>query len=93
MGRPERRQADATLASLGQELNVNALRELGLSVRVADLERDRWAAFSIVELEWLTTAQAPQGLEGAPGESLPEQANAELERRARGATRGEADAA
>ena len=59
-------------AELARELNENALRELALLVRIDELERNRWAAFSLVELEWISTA-----------ETLPEQANAELERRAR----------
>jgi hypothetical protein len=77
-----------TVASLRRELNVNALRELELSVRVAELERGRWTAFSIVELEWMTNALVPGDQETWGGETLPEQANAELERRTH--ERGEA---
>jgi hypothetical protein len=54
--------------------------------RIAALERERWTAFSIVELEWLTNAvlpyDPPQPWSGA---TLPEQADAELDRRARAA--------
>jgi hypothetical protein len=69
---------------LVRELNVNAQRELALAVRIEGLERNRWSMFSLVELEWLTNAQVASGLEAhfEPTE-LPEQANAELERRAR----------
>jgi hypothetical protein len=69
-------------ARLVRELNENALRELALAVRIDDLERNRWAAFTLVELEWITNATTdPAG--DALGEVLPEQANAEMERRAR----------
>ena len=80
---------ERTVASQRQELNVNALRELDLSVRVDELERDRWAAFTLSELEWITSAQHDSS-EPAAGEgaSLPAQANAELERRARASSYG-----
>lgn len=69
-------------ARLVRELNENALRELALLVRIDELERNRWAAFSLVELEWISTATVdPDG--DASAETLPGQANAELERRAR----------
>ena len=69
-------------AMLVRELNENALRELALLVRIDELERNRWAAFSLVELEWISTATVdPDG--DASTEELPEQANAELDRRAR----------
>lgn len=69
-------------ARLARELNENALRELALAVRVDELERNRWAAFTLVELEWITSATAdPAG--DALGEALPEQANFEMDRRAR----------
>ena len=73
-----------TVALQRHELNVNALRELDLSVRVDELERDRWSAFTLSELEWITRAQHDESEQG-PGDaaSLPAQANAELERRAR----------
>ena len=79
------RSEDArTVASQRRELNVNALRELELSVRVAELERDRWAAFTLSELEWITSAQHDSSeLAAGEADSLPAQANAELERRAR----------
>jgi hypothetical protein len=78
------------VASQRQELNVNALRELDLSVRVAELERDRWAAFSLSELEWITGAQHDASELGAgEGDSLPAQANAELELRARASSDGD----
>ena len=65
-------------ARLVRELNENALRELALLVRIDELERDRWAAFSLVELEWISTATVdPDG--DAPAETLPGQANAELD--------------
>lgn len=52
--------------------------------RIAELESGRWAAFSIIELEALTNAflpdDRPQPWSGA---TLPEQADAELDRRAR----------
>ncbi len=69
-------------ARLVRELNENALRELALLVRIDELERNRWAAFSLVELEWISTATVDPLGDGA-AETLPEQANAELERRAR----------
>jgi hypothetical protein len=71
--------------ALGRELNVNAVREMALAVQLEELERNRWAAFSIVELEWLSRVA-----EHGPGEhrelnALPGEANAELDRRARAA--------
>jgi hypothetical protein len=71
--------------ALGRELNANAVREMGLVVQLAELERNRWAAFSIVELEWISGAGEPVG-DGNGGElsTIPAQANAELERRSRG---------
>ena len=42
-------------ATLVRELHENALRELALLVRIDELERNRWAAFSLVELEWIST--------------------------------------
>jgi hypothetical protein len=53
--------------------------------RIAELESDRWTAFSIIELEWLTNVELPGGRpQPWGGATLPEQANAELDRRARG---------
>jgi hypothetical protein len=52
--------------------------------RIAALEAGRWGTFSIIELEWLTNAVLPD--DGSPqwsGATLPEQADAELDRRAR----------
>jgi hypothetical protein len=73
-------------ARLVHELNENALRELALLVRLDELERNRWAAFSLVELEWISSAIAdPEG--DASAETLAEQANAELDRRARAGAR------
>jgi hypothetical protein len=73
-------------ARLLRELNENALREMELAVRIDELERNRWAAFTLVELEWISTATVdPQG--DAEAEALPDQANAELERRARASVR------
>jgi hypothetical protein len=69
-------------ARLVRELNQNALRELALLVRIDELERNRWAAFSLVELEWISTATVDAEGDG-PRETLPLQANAELELRAR----------
>ncbi len=56
-----------------------------LRQRIAALEENRWHAFSIVELEWITRAF----VDSRPGaivdeNALSEQANAELERRALG---------
>jgi hypothetical protein len=69
-------------ATLVRELHDNALRELALAVRIDELERNRWASFTLVELEWISTAMVdPAGDEEE--EWLPEEANAELERRAR----------
>jgi hypothetical protein len=71
-------------ARLIHELNENALRELALAVRVAELERNRWAGFSMVELEWITSALVPPDLNGFwPPETLPGEANAALDRRSR----------
>lgn len=69
-------------ARLVSELNENALRELALLVRIDEFERNRWAAFSLVELEWISTTTVDAEGDG-PGETLPLQANAELELRAR----------
>ena len=86
----DRSENERTVASQRQELNVNALRELDLSVRVDELERDRWAAFTLSELEWITRAQHDEAEPGAgDADSLPAQANAELERRARASSDGE----
>ena len=77
------RSADDALA---RELHANAEREMALAVQLAELERNRWAAFTIVELEWISNASTrlddgeDEGLD-----PLPAQANAELERRARDA--------
>jgi hypothetical protein len=72
-----------TRACLERELNENAERELRLAVRVAEYERNRWAAFSLVEVEWISSVDAPRLRAGAgAADSLPEQANAELVRRA-----------
>jgi hypothetical protein len=70
--------------ALGRELNTNAVREMALVVQLAELERNRWAAFSIVELEWISGAGEPAG-DGSGGElsRIPGEANAELERRSR----------
>jgi hypothetical protein len=70
--------------ALARELHANAEREMALAVQLGELERNRWAAFTIVELEWISSASPlvcdePDGLL----DSLPAQANAELERRAR----------
>jgi hypothetical protein len=75
------RSADDALA---RELQANAEREMALAVQLGELERNRWAAFTIVELEWISSASPLVGdeLDGLL-DSLPEQANAELERRAR----------
>jgi hypothetical protein len=81
-----------TRAELGRELNENALREMDLVVRMGELERNRWAAFSILELEWMTRVAGPSAPSGAERDSLPEQANAELERRARVSTAPDSDA-
>jgi hypothetical protein len=75
------RSADDALA---RELHLNAKREMALAVQLGELERNRWAAFTIVELEWISSASPLVGDE--PDEvldSLPVQANAELERRSR----------
>jgi hypothetical protein len=70
--------------ALGHELNANAVREMALVVQLAELERNRWAAFTIVELEWISGAGEPAG-DGNGGElsTIPGEANAELERRSR----------
>jgi hypothetical protein len=70
--------------ALGRELNANAVREMALVVQLTELERNRWAAFSIVELEWISGAGGPAG-DGNGGElsMIPGEANAELERRSR----------
>jgi hypothetical protein len=53
-------------------------------VDVAWAELDRWAGFTIVELEWITSCGVSRPENGrAPSVLLPEQANAALERRAR----------
>jgi hypothetical protein len=70
--------------ALGRELNVNAVREMALAVQLAELERNRWAAFSIVELEWLSSAEEHGSADEGELNALPGEANAELERRARG---------
>ncbi len=76
------RSADDALA---RELHANAEREMALAVQLGELERNRWAAFTIVELEWISTASPRAGDERDDVlDSLPAQANAELERRARG---------
>jgi hypothetical protein len=80
-----------TRAELGRELNVNARREMVLAVRNAELERNRWMAFTIVELEWISGLAGPAAPGGHERDSLPEQANAELERRARVSTVPEND--
>jgi hypothetical protein len=70
--------------ALARELHANAEREMALAVQLGELERNRWAAFTIVELEWISSASARAADE--PGDvldALPAQANAELERRAR----------
>jgi hypothetical protein len=77
-------------ARLARELNDNALRELALAVRIDELLRNRWAAFTLVELEWISAATVDP-LGDSEGESLPEQANAELERRARLSARRDDD--
>jgi hypothetical protein len=77
-------------ARLARELNDNALRELALAVRIDELVRNRWAAFTLVELEWISAATVDP-LGDSEGESLPEQANAELERRARLSARRDDD--
>jgi hypothetical protein len=77
-------------ARLVRELNENALRELALAVRIDELERNRWAAFTLVELEWITTATSDPAGDDL-GEALPEQANAEMERRARMSARPDED--
>jgi hypothetical protein len=70
-------------AALEDELNENALREMRLAVRVAESESNRWAAFSLVEVEWISTVISPRSSASpSPADELPEQANAELERRA-----------
>jgi hypothetical protein len=61
--------------------------------RIADgtwAELDRWAGFTIVELEWITGcgASCPENAR-TPSVLLPEQANAELELRARTAVDAE----
>ena len=77
------RSADDALA---RELHANAEREMALAVQLAELERNRWAAFSIVELEWISSASTlPDEDDDDALDSLPAQANAELERRARDA--------
>jgi hypothetical protein len=81
-----------TRAALGRELNTNALREMGLAVRNAELERNRWMAFTIVELEWISGIADPAAPRRHERDSLPEQANAELERRARASAGTENDA-
>jgi hypothetical protein len=59
-------------------------RELELVIRVAELERNRWAAFSLVELEWVTNAQLADGDASRwEPETLPAEADTELARRAR----------
>ena len=65
---------------------VSLRRELAeLRLRIETLEENRWHAFSIVELEWISVAF----VDACAGATLDEnelsrQANAELERRARG---------
>jgi hypothetical protein len=79
------RSVDAARAcvALESELNVNALRELGLAVRVAEYECNRWAAFSLFEVERISSADGAEESAGSrAAESPPEQANAELARRA-----------
>ena len=59
-------------------------------VDVAGLELDRWAAFTLVELEWITgCGTSPPVNARTPSVLLPAQANAALERRARTAVDAE----
>jgi hypothetical protein len=79
-------ESDArTIVALSQELAELGVRALELELRISGLESDRWKAFSLVELEWITNGflQAPDEEEWN-GNVLAEQANAELVRRARG---------
>jgi hypothetical protein len=90
------RSIDAARAcvALESELHVNPLRELELAVRVAEYECNRWAAFSLVEVEWIASADGTEESAGSrAADSLPEQANAELVRRALASVRTEWDGA
>jgi hypothetical protein len=80
------------IASLRAEMALLALRELDLELRIAELEGQRWGAFSLVDLEWITNAFVETGDdETAEDDTLPAQANAELERRARVSSSAEHD--
>jgi hypothetical protein len=60
------------------------VRKLELELRILELESDRWRAFSLVELEWISTSFLEAADDQAWGaNTLAEQANHELERRAR----------
>jgi hypothetical protein len=78
-------ESDAQIiALLRMELAAAAVRELELELRVLELESDRWRAFSLVELEWITNAFLEASDDQAwSANTLAEQANRELERRAR----------
>jgi hypothetical protein len=72
------------IASLRMELAAGSVRELELELRILELESDRWRTFTLVELEWITSAFLEASDDQAwSANTLAEQANRELERRAR----------